>query len=76
LILEQVGKRGATFNGIMLTRVPPEDKPAMMIPGIGWRSTLFEPFRLSLCDVFFENFASPHRVEALEEHPSESTRHY
>ena len=28
LILEQIGKGGATFNRIMLPRVPPEDKPA------------------------------------------------
>jgi len=27
LILEQVGKRGATFNGIVLARVPPENHP-------------------------------------------------
>jgi hypothetical protein len=27
LILEQVGKRGATFNGIVLARAPPENHP-------------------------------------------------
>jgi hypothetical protein len=35
LILEQVGKRGATFNGIVLARVPPENQSAMMVPGKG-----------------------------------------
>ena len=32
---EQVTKRGATFNRIMLARVAPENNPAMMVAGKG-----------------------------------------